>query len=79
MEYRRGGSEGKDGLGKKLNLDEKRARRADQLASFVGQYARKARRGGLDPNDRRYDRSVEREVKRLPPIEFDALLRGDER
>jgi uncharacterized protein YaaW (UPF0174 family) len=65
-------------LAKKLNLDQKRARQAAQLATFVQRYARKARRTG-DPNDRRYDRSVENAFKQMPPDDLDRLLREDGR
>ena len=61
---------------KKLNLDEKRARKVGALATFVRQYIRKAQRG-VEPNDRRYDRSLEKAVKRMPPEELDRLLRED--
>ncbi len=64
-------------LAKKLNRDEKQARRIGQLATFVRQYTRKAQRG-VEPNDRRYDRGLESAVKRMPPTELDRLLRGDE-
>jgi hypothetical protein len=32
----------------------------------------------MDPNDRHYDRDVERAVKRMNPIELDRLMRDDE-
>jgi len=37
------------------------------------------RRGpAFDPNDRQYDRKVERTVKRMDPRELDAIIREDE-
>jgi hypothetical protein len=33
---------------------------------------------GHDPNDRRYDREVERRVKRMDPEELDAMMRGED-
>jgi len=35
---------------------------------------------GLDPNDRHYDRILEKEIKRLDPRDFDRLMRdsGDD-
>jgi len=45
-----------------------------ELGAFLKQYARKAYRN-IDPNDRRYDRKIERLVKRLRPEELDRLLR----
>ena len=47
----------------------------ERIARFVQQYARKARRG-LDPNDRSYDRNIERIVKQMNPEELDRLLHG---
>ena len=41
------------------------------------QYARK-KEHGHDPNDRGYDRKLEREIKRMDPAELDELLRGEE-
>ncbi len=41
------------------------------------QYGRRAH-AGHDPNDRGYDRKVERMVKRMPPQELDRLLNGDD-
>ncbi|WP_322043727.1 hypothetical protein [Paraburkholderia sp. J67] len=56
----------------------KRARLAGALGCFVQQYARKARAGGLDPNDRRYDHKIEKTMRRLRPEELSGLLSGDE-
>jgi hypothetical protein len=39
------------------------------------EYGRTSRRPGLDPNDRRYDRILERAIKRLDPRELDRLMR----
>ena len=64
-------------MAKKLNADEKQARKAGEVARFVQQYARKAR-SGLDPNDRGYDRGIEAHIKRMRPEELDRLLREDE-
>jgi hypothetical protein len=61
----------------KLNLPQKVARRASQLARFVRQYERKAQPSG-DPNDRKYDKDVAKQVKRMPPDELERLLRNDE-
>ena len=58
---------------RKLNADQKRARRAGDLMTFVQRYARKAY-----TNDRRCDRDVEARVKRMSPEELDGLLRDDE-
>jgi hypothetical protein len=62
---------------RKLNRDQKQARKVGQLATFVRQYARKAQRG-VEPNDRRYDRSVEAAMNRMSADELDRLLREDE-
>jgi hypothetical protein len=62
---------------RKLNRDQKQARKVGQLATIVRQYARKAQRG-VEPNDRRYDRSVEAAMNRMSADELDRLLREDE-
>lgn len=42
------------------------------------QYQRKVNRGGgMDPNDRSYDRKIEQQIKRMRPEELDRLLRDD--
>jgi len=43
----------------------------------VQRYERKAQRGA-EPNDRRYNRDIEKSVKRMSPDELDRLLRDDE-
>jgi ribosomal protein S18 len=50
---------------------------AASVRRFVNQYGRKAQKG-IEPNDRRYDRKVERAVKRMKPDQLDKLLRDDE-
>lgn len=62
---------------KKLNAEQRRAKQAGELATFVQQYARKAH-PNWDPNDRRYDREVENRAKRMNPEELDRLLREDD-
>lgn len=54
----------------------KRDRKAAQIDLYLQQVAR-PRQKGQDPNDRRYDRDVECEMRKLKPQELDALLRGD--
>jgi hypothetical protein len=48
-----------------------------QLAIFVKQYSRKAQRG-VEPNDRRYDRKMEKLMKSLTPEELSDLLNESE-
>jgi len=52
--------------------------KAQKIARFVRLYGRKARKGGLDPNDRGYDRDVEKQIKAMKPEELDRLLRDGE-
>lgn len=47
---------------------------ANELGAFLKQYARKAYKT-MDPNDRNYDRVIERLVKRMRPEELDQLMR----
>jgi hypothetical protein len=54
----------------------KRARLVGQLGAFVQQYGRKAQKKG-DPNDRRYDKKVEKAMRALRPDELSELLSGD--
>ncbi len=51
-----------------------------RIAKFLRQYARKSgsRYARFDPNDRHYDREIEKLVKRLNPEELDRLLREDD-
>jgi hypothetical protein len=60
-----------------LNVDQKRAMKAATVSLFVQQYSRKAQRG-VEPNDRRYDRDLEKALKQLKPEALDALIRDDE-
>lgn len=60
-----------------LNADQKRALRAAIISVFARQYGRKAQRG-VEPNDRRYSREMERKLKQLKPERLDLLLRDDE-
>ena len=48
-----------------------------ELGPFMQQYERKKRPGQGEPNDRHYDRKLERAVKRMDPAQLDALLRGE--
>ena len=43
------------------------------ISQFVKEYGRKAQRG-LEPNDRQYDRKVEKLIKRMDPKELSELL-----
>jgi hypothetical protein len=49
-----------------------KSRLAGELGHFVEQYARKAR--ASEPNDRQYDRKLEKRMKRLSPSELSDLL-----
>ena len=62
---------------KKLNIDQKRHLKSEELSVFVRRYARKAY-PQRDPNDRRYDRQIEAKIRQMNPEELDALLRDGE-
>jgi type II secretory pathway component HofQ len=62
---------------KRPNADEKRALKSAKLQLFVQSYGRRAQKG-VEPNDRSYEREVEKAVKRMRPDELDRLLREDE-
>jgi len=63
---------------KRLNATERRALAVGAVRRFVQQYERKAQKG-IEPNDRKYDRKVEKTVKRMKPERLDELLRDDEK
>lgn len=50
-----------------------KSRLAGELGLFVQQYARKAQ-ASSDPNDRGYDRKLEKKMKRLSPTELSNIL-----
>ena len=52
------------------------ARLTGELGTFMRQYGRK-KDPHHDPNDRGYDRELERLVKQMDPAELDELLHGD--
>lgn len=62
---------------KHLNLVQKRALKAAAVQRFATAYGRKAQKG-VEPNDRRVDRSVARKVDAMRPEDFDRLVRDDE-
>ena len=56
----------------------RRDRLAAQINTFVHQYASRHGRGKEEPNDRRYDRKVEKLVRHMDAQELDALLREED-
>ena len=61
---------------KRLNADQRRATKAAAIQQFAKQYGRKA--GRSEPNDRHYDREVEKAVRKMRPEDLDRLLREGE-
>lgn len=53
-----------------------RRRVREEAGAFLRQY-RRPTHPGHDPNDRGYNRELERAVKRLPPEELDRIMNGD--
>lgn len=47
-----------------------------RIPLFMKQYGRKRPKGGGEPNDRKYDRRLERRIKMLDPRELDELMHG---
>ena len=47
-----------------------------EFGSFKRQYERKAH-AGWDPNDRSYDRKMERQIKNMDPTELSEIMSGD--
>ncbi|CAN0639679.1 Uncharacterised protein [Burkholderia cepacia] len=60
-----------------MSIRNRTSRLAGALGVFVKRYGRKAQKH-LDPNDRRYDRDVERAMRRMSPGDLSALLAGDD-
>lgn len=58
---------------KRLNAAQRRDLKAASVQLFAKEYARKAQRG-CEPNDRKYDRDVEQQVKHMKPEELYRLL-----
>ncbi len=77
MPDEKGGASEEKPKRRRLNTDQKRAMRVAEVANFVKAYGRRAQKG-CEPNDRRYDREIRNKIKRLPPAEFDRLLRDEE-
>lgn len=48
-----------------------------EIGAFMKQYKRKAH-AGWDPNDRSYDRELEKKIKNMSPEELDELMRGED-
>ena len=49
---------------------------AKRMGAFLRQYKRRAHPGN-DPNDRGYDREIERYIRRLKPEDLDMLINGE--
>ena len=56
-----------------MNEKKKEKLRGD-LVAFIKQYRRRKGGNAWDPNDRTYDRELEKKIKRLKPEELDELL-----
>lgn len=61
-----------------LNRAEKRSLLAATVGLFMKRCGRTARRGGLDPNDRSFDRDTLRHIEKMTPDRLDLLMRDDE-
>jgi hypothetical protein len=48
-----------------------------QIGTFIKQYARK-KHAGHDPNDRSYDRNIEKKIKNMNPEELSHIINEDE-
>jgi|APAra7269096819_1048525.scaffolds.fasta_scaffold147462_1 hypothetical protein len=64
------------GMTRHMTTNRTKTRIAGELSRFVQQYARKAQ--ASEPNDRLYDRKLEKKMKRLSPSELSDLLSQDE-
>lgn len=59
-----------------MTANRKLVRLAGELSCFMQQYARKAHTGH-DPNDRRFDKKIEKVMRRLRPNELSELLTSE--
>ncbi|BCF96236.1 hypothetical protein PPGU19_008050 [Paraburkholderia sp. PGU19] len=59
-----------------MTAETKKTRLVRELACFVQRYGRKAQKRG-DPNDRQYDKKLEKTMRRLPPTDLSDLLSDD--
>ena len=57
-------------------MGKRRQQLKGELGRFLRQYARK--HGSSDPNDRHYDRELEKKIKNMRPEELDKLMRDDD-
>ncbi|HEY5339062.1 MAG TPA: hypothetical protein VIJ85_12715 [Rhizomicrobium sp.] len=63
---------------KKLNVAEKKELLAGEMHLFVQEYGRKAQKG-IEPNDRKYSRKIEKKIrKHIKPRVLDTLLRDED-
>jgi hypothetical protein len=62
---------------KPIPTNQRKQRLQAEVGAFVRQYARK-RQKGHDPNDRQYDRKLEKNLRRMKPELLDDLINGDE-
>jgi hypothetical protein len=61
--------------GEEEGMSKRRQNLAGKIGAFIRQYARK--KSPNDPNDRRYDRKVEKTVRHMKPEELDRLMRDE--
>ena len=57
-------------------MSKKKEKIRREIGSFLRQYERKAH-AGWDPNDRQYDRRMERQIKNMDPSELSEIISGD--
>jgi len=60
---------------KRRNRRKQAGRVEADVTLFIRQYGRKANKR-IDPNDRHYDRQIEKLAKKMPPEELNRLLSG---
>jgi hypothetical protein len=62
---------------KRLNSDEKGEHRAAAWQLFLKLIGRRAQRG-VEPNDRKHSKRMDKMLRRMPPEDFDRLIRYGE-
>ena len=49
---------------------------SNELGTFLRQYGRRAQKG-REPNDRAYDRDIEKQLRRTKPEDLDRMMHGE--
>jgi hypothetical protein len=54
----------------------RRKNTSSELGTFLHEYGRRAQKG-QDPNDRIYDRDIEKQLRHIEPEDLDRMMHGE--